>query len=66
MFLMTKNPFVSFYVPKFVFVISHFNFLGLQRSVKIVVVRSSTILIAFVLLIVSSDLVFLRYLSFVF
>ena len=53
-------------IPKFVFVLSHFNFLGLQRSVKIVVVRSSTILTAFVLLIVSRDLVFLQYLFFVF
>ena len=44
----------------------HFNFVGLQRSVKIVVVRSSTILTAFVLLIVSRDLVLLRCLFFVF
>ena len=42
----------------------HFNFLGLQRSVKIVVVRSSTILTAFVFLIVSRDLVLLRYFIF--
>ena len=39
---------------------NHFNFLGLQRSVKIVVVRSSTMLTALVLLTLSRDLVLLR------
>ena len=57
---------VCFLYTKICFRISHFNFLGLQRSVKIVVVRSSTILTSFVLLIVSRDLVFLRYLFLVF
>ena len=66
MFLMTKISLFSFYIPKFVFVNHHFNFLGLQRSVKIVVVQSSTILTAFVLLIVSRDLVLLRYVFFSF
>ena len=54
----------SIKIPKFVFVISSFQFSRSSTKRKKNVVRSSIILTALVLLIVSRDLVLLRYLFF--
>ena len=65
MFLMTKNPFVFLLYTKICFRNITFQFSrSLTKRKKIVIVRSSTILTAFALLIVSRDLVFLRRLFF--
>ena len=64
MFLMIKNPFVSIYIPKFVFVISSFQFSRSSTKRKNcywAMVRNLTALVS---LIVSRDLVLLRYLFF--
>ena len=64
MFLMTKNPFVFHLYTKICFRNITFQFSRSSTKHKNCCYRSSTILTAFVLLIVSRDLVFLRYLFF--